>query len=95
MRNKSVANRPEAIVQSIASRICVMVGHYSPQTHLILVLERDALGLSLLLHHADTLLAGCLCKEQQAKNAGESADAIGGVEGVPARPRSRTQLSFL
>ena len=69
MRNNSVGNRPEAIVQSIASKICVMVGHYSPQTHLILVLKRDALGLSLLLHHGGTLLA-CLAKNSRQKNAG-------------------------
>ena len=74
MRNNSVGNRPEAIVQSIASKICVMVGHYSPQTHLILVLKRDALGLSLLLHHGGTLLSCLRRKEQQVKNAGDRCD---------------------
>lgn len=74
------------MVQSIASRIRVMAGKYSPQTHFVLVLKRDALGLSLLLHHGSTLL-DCLVKNmQQSKKCGRSAHAIGGVGRCACEP---------
>ena len=68
MRNNSVGNRADE-AQNNQLQIEFEMIQQTPQTHLIFVLERDALGLSLLLHHDGTIcwLACCFAKNNKNK----------------------------
>ena len=97
MRNNSVGNRADE-AQNNQLQIEFEMIQQTPQTHLIFVLERDALGLSLLLHHDGTIcwLACCFAKNRikTSKKCGRSR-SIGGVEGVPAGPLVEAAMEFL